>query len=179
MLYGTWQNHCRAVCKISMWLGRNRSTWYERLSFIEIFAFWMSFVQIHSSTQPPGPWFNIKMSYQYKKSHFGDKTVVRSSYLHNRISYTGKMTYLYWISPEDPNKAGRVPTPNLWMFYLCFHATLCRSDAIQYGFWDLVTFRDTASIIEANKWTNNTSATAFAATKKQTWIILQGELPLP
>ena len=48
----------------------------------------------------PGPWFNIKMSsYQYRKSHCGDKTVVRSSYLHNGNSYTGKMTSLYWISP--------------------------------------------------------------------------------
>ena len=45
-----------------------------------------------------GPWFNIKMpSYQYGKSHCGDKTVVRSSYLHNGISYTGKTTSLYWI----------------------------------------------------------------------------------
>ena len=45
-----------------------------------------------------GPWFNIKMpSYQYRKSHCGDKTVVRSSYLHNGISYTGKTTSLYWI----------------------------------------------------------------------------------
>ena len=31
-------------------------------------------------------------SYQYRKSHCGDKTVVRSSYLHNGISYTGKMS---------------------------------------------------------------------------------------
>ena len=45
-----------------------------------------------------GPWFKIKIpSYQYRKSHCGDKTVVRSSYLHNGISYTGKMTSLYWI----------------------------------------------------------------------------------
>ena len=36
-------------------------------------------------------------SYQYRKSHCGDKTVVRSSYLHNRISYTGNMSSLYWI----------------------------------------------------------------------------------
>ena len=50
-----------------------------------------------------GSWFNIKMaSYQYRKSHCGDKTVVRSSYLHNGISYTGKMTSLYWISPQNP-----------------------------------------------------------------------------
>ena len=48
-----------------------------------------------------GPWFNIKMSsYQYRKSHCGDKTVVRSSYLHNEISYTGKMTSLYWIGAQ-------------------------------------------------------------------------------
>ena len=35
---------------------------------------------------------------QNRKSHCGDKTVVRS-YLHNGISYTGKMASLYWISP--------------------------------------------------------------------------------
>ena len=46
-----------------------------------------------------GGWFNIKMSsYQYRKSHCGDKTVVRSSYPHNGISYIGKMSSLYWIS---------------------------------------------------------------------------------
>ena len=49
-----------------------------------------------------GPWFNIEMtSYQYMKSHCGDKTVVRSSYLHNGISYIGKMSSLYWIGPSD------------------------------------------------------------------------------
>ena len=49
-----------------------------------------------------GPWFNIKMtSYQYRKSHCGDKTVVRSSYLHNGISYTGKMSSLYWIGAQE------------------------------------------------------------------------------
>ena len=36
-------------------------------------------------------------SYQYRKSHCGDKTILRSSYLHNGISYSGKMTSLYWI----------------------------------------------------------------------------------
>ena len=44
---------------------------------------------------------NIKMSsYQYRKSDCGDKTVVRSSYLHNGISYIGKMTSLYWIRAQ-------------------------------------------------------------------------------
>ena len=46
----------------------------------------------------PGPRFNIKMSsYQYRKSHCGDKTILRPSYLHNGISYTGKMTSWYWV----------------------------------------------------------------------------------
>ena len=37
----------------------------------------------------PGPWFNIKMSsYQHRKSHCGDKTILRPSFLHNGISYT-------------------------------------------------------------------------------------------
>ena len=50
---------------------------------------------------PPGPRFNIKMtSYQYRKSHCGDKTILRPSYLHNGISYTGKMTSLYWIRAQ-------------------------------------------------------------------------------
>ena len=49
-------------------------------------------------TQTLGGWINIKMSsYQYRKSHCGDKTILRPSYLHNGISYTDKMTSLYWI----------------------------------------------------------------------------------
>ena len=49
-----------------------------------------------SIARTPGSYFNIKMSsYRYRKSHCRDKTVVRSSYLHNVISYTGKMTSLY------------------------------------------------------------------------------------
>ena len=48
-----------------------------------------------------GPWFNKKMSsYQYRKSHCGDKTILRPSYLHNGISYAGKMTSLYWIRAQ-------------------------------------------------------------------------------
>ena len=59
------------------------------------------FVHVHTESRP-GPWFNIKMSsYQYRKSHCGDKTVVRSSYLRNWISYTGKMSFLYWIGALD------------------------------------------------------------------------------
>ena len=39
----------------------------------------------------------------YRKSHCGDKTVVRSSYLHNGISYAGKMSSIYWITPRSFN----------------------------------------------------------------------------
>ena len=50
----------------------------------------------------PGGWINIKMSsYQYRKSHCGDKTILRPSYRHNGISYTGKTTYLYWIGAQS------------------------------------------------------------------------------
>ena len=46
----------------------------------------------------PGGWFNIKMtSYQYRKSHCGDKTILRPSYLHSWISYTDKISSLYCI----------------------------------------------------------------------------------
>ena len=49
----------------------------------------------------PGPWFNIKLSsYQHRKSHCGDKTILRPSYLHIGISYTGKMSSLYWIGTQ-------------------------------------------------------------------------------
>ena len=51
----------------------------------------------------PGHRFNIKMSsYLYRKSHCGDKTVLRSSYLHNGISYIGKTTSLNWIRNLGP-----------------------------------------------------------------------------
>ena len=46
----------------------------------------------------------IKMSsYQYRKSHCGDKTTLRPSYLHNVFSYIGKMTSLYWNGAQVPS----------------------------------------------------------------------------
>ena len=63
--------------------------------------------------KPAGPRFNIKMpSYQYRKSHCGDKTIVRSSYLHNGISYTGKTTSLYWIRALEV-------IIKMWVKYCC------------------------------------------------------------
>ena len=47
-----------------------------------------------------GPRFNNKMtSYQYRKSHCGDKKILRPSYLHNGISYTGKTTFYIESGP--------------------------------------------------------------------------------
>ena len=40
-------------------------------------------------------------SYQDRKSNCGDKTVVRSSYLNNGISYTCKMSSLYWNRTQE------------------------------------------------------------------------------
>ena len=39
--------------------------------------------------------------HQYRNSHYGCKTILRWSYLHNGISYTGKTTSLYWIRAQD------------------------------------------------------------------------------
>ena len=68
----------------------------------------------------PEPWFNIKMScYQYRKSHCGNKTVARSSYLHNGISYTGKTTSLYWIRALIPDWLLSIRHSSMWNPYIC------------------------------------------------------------
>ena len=38
---------------------------------------------------------------QDMKSHCRDETILRPSYLHNGISYTGKMASLYWIGAQN------------------------------------------------------------------------------
>ena len=61
-------------------------------------------ISIMKIRQSSGPCFNIKMSsYQYRKYHCGDKTILRPSYLHNGISYTGRTTSLYWIRALRPS----------------------------------------------------------------------------
>ena len=42
------------------------------------------------------------LSCQCRGSHYGDQTIIRSSYLHNGISYIGKISSLYWIRPLIP-----------------------------------------------------------------------------
>ena len=101
-----------------IWQGPRQQDYQKYpLSFRAIVQIWAwAFVRSHVDTlsemvgtEPAnhfgiisGDWFSIKMSsYQYRKSHCGDKTVVRSSYLHNWISYTGKMSSLYWIGAQE------------------------------------------------------------------------------
>ena len=48
-----------------------------------------------------GSWFNITLSsYQYRKSHCGDKTAVRSSYLHNSLGISGS-PLTFDVAPES------------------------------------------------------------------------------
>ena len=50
-------------------------------------------------------------SYQYRKSQCGDKTVVRSSYLHNGNSYTDKTAFYVewapWRCESDNTRRGK------------------------------------------------------------------------
>ena len=81
--------------------------WHNIFSGVNCFAWCFGFdrilfltVQSALVSISSGPWLNVKMSsYQYRKSHCGYKSVVRSSYFHNGISYTGKMASLYWATP--------------------------------------------------------------------------------
>ena len=84
MLLLWWFKYCLCCCWCSLWL-RSLGWWYLMVKQLK----------------RAGTWCNIKIaSEQYGKSHCGDKTVVRSSYLHNGISYTGKMASLYWFRPQ-------------------------------------------------------------------------------
>ena len=97
-------SHCRPLnTSFHDWHQMNKKWKYYNILY---FSCWPPCCQCNfllPTVIRPGPWFNIKMtSYQYRKSHCGDKTVVRSSYLHNGVSYTCKMSSLYLISPLVP-----------------------------------------------------------------------------
>ena len=72
-------------------------------------------------------------SYQYRKSHCGDKTILRLSYLHNGISYTGKTTYLYWIRAmvftelHEMGHVSQVAITNIIIMTPYFISVLCLS----------------------------------------------------
>ena len=69
-------------------------------------------------------------SYRYRKSHSGDKTVVRSSYLHNGISYNGKMSFLCWIGAQ------MISLPRLFNGgIMLIHQTYRRAETWHYLGW--------------------------------------------
>ena len=71
----------------------------------------------------PETYFNIKISsYQYRNSHCRDKTILRPSYLHNGISYTGMMISLYWISAAFQYNDGL----SMYMDFYHKHKTVLR-----------------------------------------------------
>ena len=91
-------------------------------------------------------------SYQYRKSHCGDKTVVRSSYLHNGISHTGKMTSLYWIRALI-----------LMHFFSCMDGLWTDSSPVIDAHYDLTSLWDDAMIF----------MTPSADTVQKFWSVLR------
>ena len=69
-------------------------------------------------------------SYQY----CGDKTIVRLSYLHNGISYTGKMTSLYWIRALVVDDNTPLPTCGPSSAH-CYSAAHQRQDPGKGCYW--------------------------------------------
>ena len=57
------------------------------------------YMKYFSGLEKQGPDSIWRCHHHYRKPHCGDKAVVRSSYLHNGISYTDKMTSLYQTNP--------------------------------------------------------------------------------
>ena len=83
------KENIKAPCHWSLWGEFVGDRWIPRITAInaENVSIWWR--------------FNVKISsYQYRKSHCGDKTIVRSSYLHSEISYTCKITSVYWIRAQ-------------------------------------------------------------------------------
>ena len=78
-------------------------------------------------------------SYQLRKSHCGDKTVVRSTYLHNGISYTDKLVSLYWIGALVICKYfSELSHHRYRSFFPCLaprHCPACRTSLIATRFW--------------------------------------------
>ena len=77
--------------------------WYKKNWLMYSIYMLPQFTSIHSYAYTHISYHNLgadsikKYTYQYRKSHCGDKTILRPSYLHNGITYTDKMTSLYWI----------------------------------------------------------------------------------
>ena len=73
-------------------------------------------------------------SYQYSNSHRGDKTILRSSYLHTGITYCCKAISLYWFRAQGEMNVSLYQHPlssTFWHYYTFKHVhhmtcPLCR-----------------------------------------------------
>ena len=103
--------------------------WYSTTRVV-----WLS-TEVNAYAWKPGDRINIKVSsyHQYRNFHCGDKTILRPSYLHNEISYTDKMTSLYWIRAQHFFFSNLVPmqTKCTW---LCCALLLCCYTIVVSGF---------------------------------------------
>ena len=96
-------------------------------------------------------------SYQYRKSHYGDKTILRPSYLHNGISYTGKMASLYWIRALFyPNRHHTEIFPyhmcmHPWTTHLCMLASMSSLPCCELS-TDTVGFVVMANHVNGDRW---------------------------
>ena len=70
------------------------------------------------------------------KSHCGDKTILRPLYLHNGISYTGKMTSLYWNSALEFRLSSTNPS-----IYFLFQV---RSSSPMFSCWSWLAYRSSS-----------------------------------
>ena len=125
--------------------------------------------------------FNKKMSsYLYRKSHCGNKTVVRSSYYHNGDSHTIdsgsvgqsavlarsiarsialiEITSLYWIGPSciKQNKNHiRQHTPSYWLRLDIDPTRMCRIDVFSTSVWWTLLFACASSVPNISSVTGN------------------------
>ena len=104
-----WFVYCeRIICGIMVPIYGDFILYLQPCGRVTVSQWLKHFLWYH---EVPGPWFNIQMSsYQCRKSHCGDKTILRPSYLHNGISYTGKL-HLYIL-----------PGPWIWGNSHCYRA---------------------------------------------------------
>ena len=97
---GTWCIVGAYLCSHNEAFGADERSGFISIRHVTLVSYY-AFISQKSTLPAPGPWFNVKMSfYQWRESHCGDSTVLRSSYLHNGISYTSKISSLYWIRPQ-------------------------------------------------------------------------------
>ena len=102
----------------------------------------------------PAPWFNIKISsYQHRKSHCGDKTVVRSSYLHNGFPILVRWHGYRCRGTRAASQSEHImfPVYTLWpklciwdrcIITLCWFTYPCRAEFIAWNaFSSFPTFR--------------------------------------